>query len=74
MEATKPKNPAAVDAVADALNGGFCSGPTMRRLVEELIERMSDDERLLTQAALKDSTIPAPRNLFFNYKTQKWIG
>jgi len=33
----------------------------------------TDDERVIIRNQLECLKIPAPRNLYFNYETQKWI-
>lgn len=43
--------------------------------VADLIERLTDSERVLVrQEARKQGVKEYPRNLYFNYETQRWIG
>ena len=39
--------------------------------VEQRIDKLTDDERRQVRKAIGDS--PAPKNLYFNYDTQRWI-
>jgi hypothetical protein len=43
-------------------------------LAEEAIELLSDEQRIaLRENMLANGFTVLPRNLFFNYETQKWI-
>lgn len=57
-------------AAVEALKFGLTSD-IAKRVLEALIDTMSDSERLEVQEAIGDSH--APRNLFYNYETQKYI-